>query len=318
MVRLALRFPSLRPIKPAMDVIRPPGFHFHNHMSRQPFGTLQKEGAQDRHGHGKATLLAERSGIFDRCKEFTRCATHLQNLHTMITIRSSAASSEPTLIGLEVILTTPHSTYMISSNGEASDFSSAFGGGLFGAISWPRSQFRFAPGIVLDQQMFFPNDGSAVAFSWQLHTQSSLQARLTVKPFFSGCGPRSYRNVGFHFDSEEDGGRLTWLPNVRGPKIFADTNGRYHDEPVRLFDCFCEQAAASASEEDLITPGRFEFELGRRPSVLIFSIDGVANAQRDQHVGMFLAGLMQDNSPARSGSSVAESVGVPTQKLAAA
>ena len=236
----------------------------------------------------------------------------------MITIRSSTVSSEPTLIGLEVILTTPHGTYMISSNGEASDFSSAFGGGLFGAISWPRSQFRFAPGIVLDQQIFFPNDGSAVALSWQLHTQSSLQTRLTVKPFFSGCGPRSYRNVGFDFDSEEDGGRLTWLPNVRGPKIFADTNGRYHDEPVRLFDCFCEQAAASASEEDLITPGRFEFELGRRPSVLIFSIDGVANAQRDQHVGMFLAGLMQDNSPARSGSSVAESVGVPTQKLAAA
>ncbi len=111
---------------------------------------------------------------------------------------------------------------------------------------------------------------------------------------------------------------MTDQPNVCGPKIFADTNGRYHDEPVRLFDCLCAQAAASASAEDLITPGRFEFELGRRPSVLIFSIEGLANAQRDQHVGVFLAGLMQDNSPARSGSSVAESVGVPTQKLAAA
>src|SRR6266581_5342400 len=133
MVLLPLRFPSLRTIKPAMDAIRSPGFDCHNHMSKQPFGTLQKEGAQDRHGQGKATLLAQRSGIFDRCKEFTRCATHLQNLHTMITIRSSAASSEPTLIGLEVILTTPHGTYMISSNGEAADFSSAFGGGLFGA-----------------------------------------------------------------------------------------------------------------------------------------------------------------------------------------
>jgi len=105
-----------------------------------------------------STLLAQRSGIFDRCKEFTRCATHLQNLHTMITIRSSAASSEPTLIGLEVILTTPHGTYMISSNGEGADFSSAFGGGLFSAISWPRSQFRLAPGIVLDQQLHSPGN----------------------------------------------------------------------------------------------------------------------------------------------------------------
>ena len=60
-VLLPLRFPSLRPIKPAMDVIRPPGSRSHNHVSRQPFGTLQKEVAQDRHGHGKATLLAQHS-----------------------------------------------------------------------------------------------------------------------------------------------------------------------------------------------------------------------------------------------------------------
>src|SRR6266581_6843407 len=135
----------------------------------------------------------------------------------MITIRSSAASSEPTLIGLEVILTTARGTYTISSNG--ADFSSPFGGGLFGAISWPQSQFRLAPGVVLEQQMFFPNDGSASAFSWQLQVQLPLQARLTVKPLFSGCGPPSYRDVGFCLDSEENGGRLTWLPNVTNQRL---------------------------------------------------------------------------------------------------
>ena len=96
----------------------------------------------------------------------------------MITIRSSAASSKPTLIGLEVILTTARGTYTISSNGSVADFSSPFGGGLFGAICWPRSQFRLAPGVVLEQQMFFPNDGSAAAFSWQLHAQSPVEGRL--------------------------------------------------------------------------------------------------------------------------------------------
>src|SRR5436190_15828368 len=190
----------------------------------------------------------------------------------MITIRSSTVSSKPTLIGLEVTLTTARGTYTISSNGGAADFSSAFGGGLFGAISWPRSQFRLAPGVVLEQQMFFPNDGSAAAFTWQLHAQSPLQGRLTVKPFFSGCGPRSYRDVGFRREAEQEGGRLTWLPNVRGPKVIADTNGRYHDEPARSFDCLCHQATASASSEDLITPGSFEFELRNQPSVLIFSM----------------------------------------------
>jgi len=122
----------------------------------------------------------------------------------------------------------------------------------------------------------------------------------------------------FHFDPELEGCRLTWMPNVRGPKVFADTNGRYHDEPVCLFNCLCEQAAASASEEDLITPGRFEFELGRRPSVVIFSIEGCANAQRDQHIGAFLAGLMQEDFAARAGSPVDGSIGVRIQQHATA
>jgi hypothetical protein len=236
----------------------------------------------------------------------------------MITIRSSKVGSEVALSCLEATLTTPRGAYTICSNGPLIDSGSSFSEGLFGAISWPRSCFRLPDGLLLEQQMFLSHDGSAVALSWALRTDTAMATQLVVRPFFSGCGPRSYRDVGFHFDSEEDGGRLTWLPNVRGPRVVADTNGRYHDEPVRLFDCLCEQAAASASAEDLITPGRFEFELSRCPSVLIFSIEGHANAQRDQHVGAFLAGLMQNNSPAKAVLATAESAGVRTRQLAVA
>jgi hypothetical protein len=177
---------------------------------------------------------------------------------------------------------------------------SSFGGGLFGAISWPVSRFRLADALLLEQQMFLPHDGSAVAFSWALRGDTVISVQLVVRPFFTGCGPRSYRDVGFHFDSEENGGRLSWLPNVRGPKVIADTNGRYHDEPIRFFDCLCEHAAGWASAEDLITPGRFEFELSRRPSVLIFSMEGHTITQRDQQVGQFLAGLIQNDSTSES------------------
>src|SRR5206468_2628251 len=217
----------------------------------------------------------------------------------MITIRPSNANSELALIFLEATLTTPHGVYAISSNGSMIDSESS-AGGLFGAISWPVSRFAVAEGLLLEQQMFLPHDGSAVALSWALRGDAIAPVQLAVRPFFSGCGPRFYRDVGFRFDSEENGGRMTWLPNVRGPKISADTNGRYHDEPVRLFDCLCEQTAASALEEDLVTPGRFEFELGRRPSVPIFSIEGLAKAQRNQDVGAFLAGLIQDDSVSRT------------------
>jgi len=236
----------------------------------------------------------------------------------MIIIRSSKNSSEVTLICLEATLTTRCGVYAISSNEPIIDSRPSFGGALFGAISWPRSCFRLADGPLLEQQMFLPQDGSAFAFSWTLRGNAVAVAQLTVRPFFSGCGPRSYRHVGFRFESEENGGRLTWLPHVLGPKVFADTNGRYYDEPVRSFDCLCEQAVASASEENLITPGRFEFELGRRPSVLIFSIEGRANAQRDQHIGVFLAGLMQEDSTATTGSPADGSIGVRTRQRAAA
>ena len=236
----------------------------------------------------------------------------------MITIRQAKTTSKPTLVCVDATLKTPSSVYTISSEDAMTGPGSSFSGALFGAISWPVSRFRLAEGLLLEQQMFLPHDESAVAITWSLRGDTTIDAQLVVKPFFSGCAPRSYRDVGFYFGSEKEGGRLTWLPNVRGPRIFADTNGRYEDEPVRLFDCFGEQAAASGSEEDLVTPGRFQFELGRRPSVLIFEVEGVANAQRDQHVGVFLAGLMQENSPARSGSSIAESISGTTQRLVTA
>jgi hypothetical protein len=111
------------------------------------------------------------------------------------------------------------------------------------------SRFRLADGLLLEQQMFLPHDGSAVAFSWALRGNALVSAELVVRPFFSGCGPRSYCDGGFRFDSDEHDGRLTWLPNVRGPKVVADTNGFYCDELVRSFDCLCEQATASASTE---------------------------------------------------------------------
>jgi len=106
--------------------------------------------------------------------------------------------------------------------------------------------------------------------------------------------------LGFTLIPMTTGERLTWLPNVRGPRLFVDTNGQYHDEAVRSLDCFCDEAASSGLTEDLITPGRFEFELSRRPAVLILSAEDQATTRHHQHVGVFLAGLMQRNTSANS------------------
>jgi len=206
----------------------------------------------------------------------------------MITIRSSKHVFEPTLIGFEAILETPRGVYEFSSDGPVVDPTSPFGGGLFGSISWPRSIFRLGPETMVEQQMFLSHDSLETALSWQLRGKM-IPARLTIKPGFAGCTPPSYRDAGFRRDAEENGGRLSWLPSVRGPKIIADTNGCYCDEPLRFFEGSAPGVAGSSS---LVVPGRFEFHLGSQPSVVIFSSDNIATASRSQHVGMFLTGVL--------------------------
>jgi len=207
---------------------------------------------------------------------------------------------------VEVTLKTPRNVYAISSDRPLADSGSSLADGLFGGISWPISCFRIGERLLLEQQMFLPCDESTVAMSWALHGDTAIAAQLTVRPFFSGCGPRSHRDVGFRRDSEDNGERLTWLPNVRGPRLFADTNGQYHDEVIRSFDCFRDEARSSGSAEDVIAPGRFEFELSRRPGVLILSAEDQATTRHHQHVGVFLAGLMQENISGRASSTLTD------------
>lgn len=213
----------------------------------------------------------------------------INTLHTMITIRSPKNISEPTLIGFEATLTTPHGVYEFSSDGPVVDPASSFGGGLYGAIAWPRSRFQIYQGLAIEQQMFVSHDTADIAISWELRGRLS-PVTLVVRPYFAGCAPRSYRDTGFHFDAEEEGGRLAWLPNVCGSKVIADTNGRYKDEPVRSPH---EIARKTLGAERLLAPGRFEFELTRNPSVLIFSSEGRVKSQSQQFVGAFLANLMR-------------------------
>jgi hypothetical protein len=207
----------------------------------------------------------------------------------MITIRSSNEVLEPALIGLEATLTTPLGAYEFSSSSPIADGSAPAGGGLFGAISWPRSRFQIQPGTIVEQQMFVSHSTADIAISWELRGRV-IPARLVVRPHFAGCALRSFRDRGFHFEFEDQGGRLVWVPNVCGPKLIADTNGQYVDEPRRLSEIMGRRHSKVGS---LVAPGRFEFDLNHRPSVLIFSSEGRVKSQHHEFVGSFLASLIQ-------------------------
>jgi len=202
----------------------------------------------------------------------------------MITIRSSKNISEPTLIGLEATLAPAQGVYELSSDDPIVDPASP------GGIAWSRSRFQIDPGLVLEQQMFVSQATPDIAISWELRGEL-VPVSLTIRPYFVGCAPRGYRDIGFHFNPEEEGGRLVWLPSVCRSKIIADTNGRYSDEPVRSAEAI---AQTNPTVESLVAPGRFEFDLNyRHPSVLIFSSEGGVRTQTQRFVGTFLSNLMR-------------------------
>src|SRR6266567_1101552 len=96
--------------------------------------------------------------------------TSTKGISPMITIRTPKTISQPTLIGFEVTLRTPHAVFEMSSTGPAVE-SNASVGGLYGRIAWPRALFRLGSDLVLEQQMLLPCDCSDVAISWQLSRQ---------------------------------------------------------------------------------------------------------------------------------------------------
>src|SRR6516165_9380324 len=149
----------------------------------------------------------------------------------MITIRSTKNVSGPTLIGFEATISTTAAVYEFYSNGPVVDSCAPFANGLFGSIGLPRSRFQIGADLMIEQKMFI--SGSTIAISSELRGQT-VPAHLAVRPYFAGCAMRTCRDIGFHFESDQEGGRLAWLPNARGPKTIGDTNGRYVDEPTVL------------------------------------------------------------------------------------
>lgn len=218
----------------------------------------------------------------------------------MITIRTAKGISQPTLVGFDATLKTPHAVFELSSTGPVIDAGEQVGDGLYGQIAWPRTLFRLGSDLAVEHQMFLPLDCSDVATCWQLRG-TLLSAELTIRPHFAGCEPLNYRNRGFRVESQENGGRLCWLPHVLGPKIVADTNGKYREEPFQF---------ALNRSQTTVSPGTFEFHLACRPSILMFSSDTCAQSQCRQHFGMFLAGLL-DQSSGTIGSSAKSNVGEP-------
>lgn len=182
---------------------------------------------------------------------------------------------ELTLRGFDVRLEIGGRTYELSSSNAPGNDGLRSRGLAFG-----RQVVPLAPAMSLEQQILLPHAGNAVAISWRLVGKKIAPVRLTATPIFSSAEPTSSEI--FTFDAEHDGGRLTWLPFRRACKIIADTNGRCA-EPCRMIEPNGEQSRTA--------PSAFVFNLDRRPSLLLLSVELPTNGALDPLMGAFLADL---------------------------
>jgi hypothetical protein len=180
-----------------------------------------------------------------------------------------------TLSGFDIRLETGGKTYELPT-GNAADNHGLRSRGL----GFARQVVALAQGMSLEQQILLPNAGDAVAISWRLLGKRIAPVRLTATPIFSSAEPTSSEI--FTFDAEHDGGRLTWLPFRRACKIIADMNGRCTEPSLTI---------KSDWEQSITAPSAFVFNLGRRHSLLLLSVELPTNCAPDSLMGAFLADL---------------------------
>ena len=193
-------------------------------------------------------------------------------------LASSAASvvcpthKELTLRGFDVRLEIGGTTYELSTtdapNGDG--FRSR-------GVAFARRVVPLAAGMLLEQQIMLPNTGDTVGIAWRLLGKRITPGRLTATPIFSSAEPISSEI--FVSDAVHDRGLLTWLPFRRAGKIIADTNGRTEAAVV----------INSHEHENTAAPSAFVFDLGRRPALLLLSVELRTSGATDPLIGPFLA-----------------------------
>ena len=150
---------------------------------------------------------------------------------------------------------------------------------------WPQWTFALADGTTIQQEIFAAHGASIVVLSWRL-VNPSREARLTVRPFFSGRNYHSlhHENPAFQFEPQTTGKTLVWQPYPDIPRILASHNGEYRHQPdwYRNFAYDQERERGLDFTEDLATPGIFQFDLASSEGVLIFAADGSTHWQLNQ------------------------------------
>ncbi|MEP6810359.1 MAG: amylo-alpha-1,6-glucosidase [Chthoniobacterales bacterium] len=184
--------------------------------------------------------------------------------------------------GFDAWVETPHGTVALSSQRFAGDVIHPDGATRivsFDYEPWPRWRFQIADDILIEQEIFVQPGQSVVVLSWKIVTEK-CEAKLWVRPFFSGRDFHSlqHENPAFRFEPELSADLHIWRPYDGIPGVVVRANGSYTHQPqwYRNFLYTAEEERGLDALEDLAAPGVFEFSLENKRAVLLFGTESAS------------------------------------------
>jgi predicted glycogen debranching enzyme len=155
----------------------------------------------------------------------------------------------------------------------------------FSRRPWPNWRFAVPGGGAIVSEIFVVRETSETVLRWW-QEGPAIPHCLHVRPLISG---RDYHalhreNSMCNLDSTVSGSSVIWRPYSSLPEIVANSNGDYHAEPdwYRNFLYTVERDRGLDYVEDLASPGRFAFDLGRGRAVLIFRAGELVDADAER------------------------------------
>ena len=199
--------------------------------------------------------------------------------HALLLSATTPPSGRIVLVnGCDVWVTTPRGRFALSSQRYAPNVIHPDGASHIQSFEyepWPRWRFQIGDDVFVEQELLVRPGESAVYLSWRI--EGETEARLDVRPFFSGRDFHALQreNDSFRFDAKENKERVSFRPYENLPAVVTQSNGSHTLEQTWYRNFFYSEEAARGldTSEDLAVAIVFEFDLSKKPAVLMFAAD---------------------------------------------
>ncbi|MEO5696484.1 MAG: amylo-alpha-1,6-glucosidase [Burkholderiaceae bacterium] len=216
----------------------------------------------------------------------TAALVRTRRYHALLLAAATPPTARQVLVnGFDAWLETPQGRFDLSAQSYAPGIVAGNGGRnleSFEYTPWPTWIFCTPDGMRVQHEVFAIPGQPLTCLSWKLLTPAH-GVRLTVRPFLSGRDYHALHHCtpAFRFDADVSvAGRVAWRPYADVSGVVALGNGRYRHDPVWYYNFRYEadRLRGLDCDEDLASPGVFEWPLDAEEAVLLLTTKAHADA----------------------------------------